>query len=231
MNFSDIPYQIVRNNRSKLIKITATTEDGIVVHLPERYSVRDAEKFYKSQEDWILNQWERIEIERVKHADLFQPFLEKNSILYLGKPHQLVVDVGEKHWPPVLVEDGVIVVRCAMADLAENILERWYRKQAKAVISGAIEIYREKMGVEYQSLVIKDQKTRWGSCSSAGNLNFSWRLILAPKEVLDYVVVHELAHLREMNHSRDFWNLVATYYPNYKKPVKWLKENGVGLRI
>jgi predicted metal-dependent hydrolase len=117
------------------------------------------------------------------------------------------------------------------ADLAEGILERWYRQQAKAVVSGALELYRERMGVTYESLVIKDQKTRWGSCSSKGNLNFSWRLILAPKSVLDYVVVHELAHLREMNHSSRFWRIVEEYYGEYKAAERWLKENGVGLRI
>jgi len=231
MSDSNIPYRIIKNERLGRIKITATAEDGIVVHLPDHLSEREGRRFFNSQSIWIAKQWVRIEKERVRHAALFQPFLEKNSVLYLGQEYQLVIDVSEKHWPPVLVEDKMIIVRCVSADLAEAILERWFRKQAKAVISGAIELYRDRMKVEYQSLVIKDQKTRWGSCSSAGNLNFSWRLILAPKEVLDYVVVHELAHLREMNHSEKFWKLVAEYFPNFKKSTKWLKDNGVGLRI
>jgi predicted metal-dependent hydrolase len=226
-----LPYTLERSSRSKRLRIVADIEVGIRLIAPERVSLRECERFMYSQKEWILVQWERMQKQRVKQAKLFQPFLEKNSVVYLGKEYQLVVDVGVRHWPPVSVEDDVLIVHCVKADLAEKILERWYRQQAKAVIAGALEKYRALMGVKYNELTIKDQKTRWGSCSSKGNLNFSWRLILAPKSVLDYVVVHELAHLREMNHSARFWSVVEKFFPEYKKQIKWLKDNGVGLRI
>ena len=82
------------------------------------------------------------------------------------------------------------------------------------------------MGVTYGRISIREQKTRWGSCSSKGNLNFNWRLIFAPPEVLDYVVVHELAHRKEMNHSKAFYAIVESIMPDYRKWKKWLKENG-----
>ncbi len=88
------------------------------------------------------------------------------------------------------------------------------------------EYYARQMQVSYGRVAVKDQKTRWGSCSAKGNLNFNWRLILAPGEVLDYVVVHELAHRREMNHSVRFWNLVESVLPDYQQRKRWLKENG-----
>ena len=86
--------------------------------------------------------------------------------------------------------------------------------------------YARKMGVTYGRISIREQKTRWGSCSSVGNLNYNWKLVLMPPGVLDYVVVHELAHRREMNHSAAFWKVVATWMPDYKKYRKWLRDNG-----
>lgn len=101
-----------------------------------------------------------------------------------------------------------------------------YKKRAKGIISRRVAHYADIMGVEYGQITIRDQKSRWGSCSDKCNLNFSWRLILMPIEVMDYVVVHELAHLKEMNHSPAFWAEVETVMPDYKEYRKWLKENG-----
>ena len=94
------------------------------------------------------------------------------------------------------------------------------------IFTRKVEYYARIMGVSYGRISIREQKTRWGSCSSKGNLNFNWRLILAPEEVLDYVVVHELAHRRGMNHSKAFYSLVESGLPDYRRAQKWLKDNG-----
>ena len=91
------------------------------------------------------------------------------------------------------------------------------------------EYYARIMGVTYGRISIREQKTRWGSCSSAGNLNYNWRLIFAPEEIVDYIVVHELAHRLEMNHSKAFYNIVESVLPDYRKAQKWLRENGGSL--
>lgn len=104
----------------------------------------------------------------------------------------------------------------------------FYREKAREVLSQRTAYYAGMMGVTYGRIAIREQKTRWGSCSSTGNLNFNWKLILMPPGVLDYVVVHELAHRREMNHSDRFWDLVASYMPEYKKYRSWLRDNGSG---
>ncbi len=101
-----------------------------------------------------------------------------------------------------------------------------HQELARQVLQRRAEYYARQMQVSYGRVAVKDQKTRWGSCSAKGNLNFNWRLILAPGEVLDYVVVHELAHRREMNHSARFWNLVESVLPDYQQRKRWLKENG-----
>lgn len=111
------------------------------------------------------------------------------------------------------------------ADLSESKRNVYIRK-AKETITKRVSYFARLMGVSYRNITIREQKTRWGSCSSEKNLNFNWKLILAPPEVLDYVVVHELCHLKEMNHSKAFWDEVGKVMPEYETYKLWLKENG-----
>lgn len=101
-----------------------------------------------------------------------------------------------------------------------------YREAARAKLSERTAFFAGRMGVSWNRIFIKETKTRWGSCSQAGNLNFNWKLILMPPEILDYVVVHELAHRKEMNHSPRFWAEVAAVLPDYRERRRWLKEHG-----
>lgn len=101
-----------------------------------------------------------------------------------------------------------------------------FRRQAGAIFAERAAHFARIMGVEYGRITIREQKTRWGSCSSNHNLNFNWKLVLAPREVLDYVVVHELCHLKEMNHSPQFWAEVEKIQPDYRVRRKWLKDHG-----
>ena len=105
-------------------------------------------------------------------------------------------------------------------------LEAQYRKEARRRITERAAYFAEKMGVDYGRIAIKAAKTRWGSCSARGNLNFHWKLILMPPAILDYVVVHELAHRIEMNHSPRFWTQVERILPDYRERRRWIKENG-----
>ena len=109
---------------------------------------------------------------------------------------------------------------------AEEVFCTWYREQARAVLSDRVSAYAQQWGFPQPSIRITAAKTRWGSCSSRGGLNFTWRLVQAPLEIIDYVVVHELCHMKQHNHSRAFWALVAEILPDYQKHRYWLKENG-----
>lgn len=106
---------------------------------------------------------------------------------------------------------------------------RRYMETARDIFTRKTAYYASIMGVTYGRISIREQKTRWGSCSSDGNLNYNWRIIFAPEEVLDYIVVHELAHRREMNHSPAFYRIVESVLPDYKKEQRWLKEHGASL--
>jgi len=110
--------------------------------------------------------------------------------------------------------------------IPEYVSKQWLQTEGTARFQQKIAFWAAKMNVTYGRVTIRDQKTRWGSCSSQGNLNFNWRLLLMPEDVMEYVVVHELAHRREMNHSAAFWNIVEIYLPDYRTRRQWLKENG-----
>ena len=103
--------------------------------------------------------------------------------------------------------------------------------KAAEYIPERVKYYADIIGTNYGQITIRAQKTRWGSCTAKGNLNFNWRLVMAPEPVLDYVVIHELCHLRYMDHSEHFWNLVAEFCPAYKQYRKWLKEHGESLYL
>lgn len=110
-------------------------------------------------------------------------------------------------------------------------LEKRYRNAARIRFENRVAHYHKVTGGSYTSITVRDQKTRWGSCSSRGTLSFNYRLIFAPPEVLDYVVVHELCHLTHMNHSKDFWNMVGSVMPEYKTYKSWLREHGHELTL
>jgi predicted metal-dependent hydrolase len=123
---------------------------------------------------------------------------------------------------------------CSRNDSSAKIasaLDRWYRREAGSTIESVVERQAARLGsarlaLDYASVAVRDQKTRWGSCSRKDNLSFSWRLVIAPPEVLEYVVVHELLHLREPNHSKAFWRLLEAARPCWQEQARWLREHG-----
>ena len=116
-------------------------------------------------------------------------------------------------------------------EVQRQYLEKRYREAAKEYIPKRVDDFVTLTGGSYERITIRDQKTRWGSCSGRGTLSFNWKLMLAPPAILDYVVVHELCHLTHMNHSRDFWQAVECVLPDYKERRQWLKEHGEELQL
>ena len=121
--------------------------------------------------------------------------------------------------------------RSSLTPAQRHALEARYRQAARDYFPARVAYYEAIIGVTHGAITIRDQKTRWGSCSAKGNLNFNWRLMLAPPRILDYLVVHELCHRKEMNHSKAFWNAVEMVLPDYKELRKWLKQYGTTLTL
>lgn len=156
--------------------------------------------------------------------------LESKELLpYLGENHMLVVLREDRTRGKVKEIMGRILMWVpydADYEQRKSLLEKWYRRQAEQILAEKTAFYAERLGVSFADIRIKDQRSRWGSCSSKKNLNFNWRIIMAPEPVCDYVVIHEVCHLLHMDHSREFWKEVEGLCPEYRQYKSWLKEKG-----
>ncbi len=154
-----------------------------------------------------------------------------NTISYLGKSITIMQRRNNSGLTAVKLERNNLIVslKSSSQHLSSSELEQWYRGQASKLINDKVESFSQQIGVGYNRVVIRDQKSRWGSCSWKKNLNFNWRLIMAPEPVLDYVVIHELCHLKEMSHSKSFWNLVSRFCPRWHELRHWLDNHYIEL--
>jgi predicted metal-dependent hydrolase len=181
--------------------------------------LREAEAAVAELEPWIARRLAEVE---QAHA---QVALRGDAIPYLGATLRLQTERGRtrvhRRGDTLLVPEQ---------DTAAAV-QRWLRRAARAEITPRAHRAAGALGVQVTRVSVRDQRTRWGSCSSTGALSFSWRLLLAPEAVLDYVVWHEVCHLREMNHSPRFWALVARHCPGYEQPRRWLRDNAAALRL
>ena len=152
------------------------------------------------------------------------PFMKK--LFFRGELYDIAVVNAPDVLSDVQIGEGRALVTCDFAKVhPKNALETWMKAQAEAIFAERVAFWAAKMTVECARVTVKDQKTLWGSCSSKGNINFSWRLVKSPPAVLDYLVIHELAHLVHMNHEESYWNLVASFCPDYKAYRRWLNDH------
>lgn len=143
---------------------------------------------------------------------------------FLGKTYPLIIKPLSH--PPLSFDEVSFVISKTHQAKAKDLFTSWYKKQAGKIIKERTDYYVKKYNLKYKSLKITNARTRWGSCNHGGGLNFSLKLVMAPLSVVDYVVVHELAHTLHHNHSKNFWTEVSKYCPNYEEERKWLKQNG-----
>jgi predicted metal-dependent hydrolase len=217
--------QIIRTKR-RTIALIIDQQGQLIVRAPLRASLKQIEQFVEQKAGWI----QRKQALANAPSTRFTPkkYIEGEEFLYLGKPYRLAI--GDDPRPPLRLADQFILYRSVRAQ-AERIFIDWYSLQAKGVIAERVQLFADRYGYVVRQVKISKAKTRWGSCSPNGNLNFSWRLVMAPMAVIDYVVVHELVHLREKSHARRFWAQVEAILPDYAQKVRWLKVNGYRLRL
>ena len=203
------------------------TRDAIlVIRAPQRLSEKDICGFVSRQIPWILKKHEEI---RKFQNQTVKEFREGEKFLFLGKEYSLLK--SHDNIRRIILEDENLLLSSKYFDKAKKFLEKWYREEAYEYLSGRAKYFSRLMGCEYEYSKIKlgAASTRWASCGPTGNLNFNWKLIMAPAEIVDYVVVHELAHLEIKNHSARFWREVGRYCPDYQRYRLWLRKCGVSL--
>jgi len=224
-----VPYRIRRSDRARHARILVGG-DGVEVVVPRRFPMREVEPFVEEKRPWIERTLRRM---RESDAELPPARLEDGGELsYLGERLGLRVRVERRRKRPHVARRGH-TVSAAVPDLAAlpDALERWYRRQARIEVAPRLDAATAAAGTSYESLQIRGQRTRWASCSSSGAMSFNWRLLLAPAEILDYVVEHEVAHLDVQDHSERFWSLLATRCPAWREHERWLRAHGHALRL
>lgn len=242
-NSQTIQVHIIRSKR-KTICMSVNKDGSVTVKAPRLYPTeKEIAKFVEQKADWILKQRERQQ-ER-EDMKLVRRFETDYSFPYLGQ--ERLVEMRSAKKTSITYEDNKIIIKTPACEALEvdyealeNVekidklrtdLKKWYKKQAYAYVCKRVDCYKEIIGVTVTSVSIKSRKSQWGSCDSNGNLTFSWRLVMARPEAIDYVVIHELCHRKYMDHSKQFWNEVQKYMPEFKEQKRWLEENSVNLNI
>jgi predicted metal-dependent hydrolase len=217
-----LPLTLKRNPRARRIILRLDRSGrGVQITLPLRASRLKALDFAKSHSDWIKARIARIpEGIAFAHGAVIPLRGIPHEIRHVGNLRGLVRVISPNDFGP-----GSIEVAGEVSHLARRCRE-WLKVQARKDLTAASSAYAQAMGVGFRKLTVRDQASRWGSCSTTGQLSYSWRLILAPPFVLDYVAAHEVAHLKHMNHGARFWALVKRHCPEFNRARGWMKANG-----
>jgi len=226
VRFEDRSFQVSLRRRPQARRITlriSSATGAVVLTLPQRTDLTTAQRFADAHGGWIATRLERLPQRVVFRAGARVPFR--------GVPHRIV------HWSKVSgpteatrddKDQPMIAVSCEPGHVGRRVRE-FLEREAKKELAKAVRHYGARLEVAPKRITVRDTKSRWGSCSARGNLNFSWRLIMAPPFVLDYLAAHEVAHLKEMNHSPRFWRLVSSACAKTIEAERWLKRHGTEL--
>lgn len=212
----EVRVAVRRNPRARRISLSIGSGE-VRLTLPPGASEAAGLAFLRSRGDWVAG--------RLRDAPAPVPFEPGQTVPFRGRPRQIRLDPSLRD--PLLLEDDRILLASPAG--CSRLVEGWLRHEARLAFGEAVARHAAALGVEPRGIAIRDQKTRWGSASAAGRLNFSWRAVMAPPFVLDYLAAHEVAHLREMNHGPRFWSLCRRLCPETDAAERWLKVEGRGL--
>lgn len=216
-------YQIVYSDR-KTLSIIVERDRSILVRAPKHMAAEEIQQLLDEKKLWLYK--------KINHPQKYPPepvkkeFVTGETILYLGRNYRLELTNDDSD---VIQFSSCFYISRQKKSYVGKLFRSWYIERAREELIPRIRHFAKTLGVVYNRLLISDLKYRWASCTPKNNLNFNWRIIKAPMSVIDYLIVHELAHLLEPNHSPKFWNIIAVQIPDYEKPKQWLKEFGYRL--
>jgi len=219
-----VSYTVKRSSRAKHARLEVCAGTGLTVVIPGSYNMDDISDLLREKGRWILD--------KLAKYVTGHPITEGNEpksgdfIPYLGRRLKVLTRHNPGKVAGVKLEKNRLLVDLDSRNGRLNlVIEWWYRRQAENHIKKRTDELCSRVGVTYGRLTVRGARTRWGSCSQKGNINFNWKLMMVPDPVIDYVIIHELAHLKEINHSKNFWKLVAEHCPQWRKHRKWLKDH------
>jgi predicted metal-dependent hydrolase len=225
----DFRYHLIRSKKRRRTISLHIREDGrITISVPYRTPEAEIARFMEERKPWISRKLSERERAR-KEAE--KSFLPGEQFPYLGEWYPLTVEENGSQGPPLKLSFGRFILNPDSVGEARDAFIRWYKKEANEVIVSRVEIYGHRLRLFPKRVRITNARCRWGSCSRDDCLALSWRMIMAPLSIIDYVLIHELAHIKEKNHSKRFWNEVEAILPDYRKRRLWLKQHGHLLQI
>lgn len=210
------PDKIIRSKR-RSVALMITSDAMLVVRAPLFTPFDYIQKLIDKKTSWINKKIEELQS---KPKVLPKEFVSGEGYLFLGKMYKLKFTEDKS----IELHNSLMFPKSSLSTARDELIN-WYKKQASEKISERVDWYTKIMGLNFTKIQITSAQRRWGSCGPKGTLNFNWRLIMAPLQIINYVVVHELAHLTEKSHSRKFWNRVRVILPDYRQRLGWLKEN------
>lgn len=230
-----IEYELILSSR-KTVGISIDPEKGVIVRAPKYLALKTVTDIIQTKSDWITKKSAEMQLKREEKP--VRKYVDGEYILYLGRSYLLNIRVDKsRKKSSVLLKGDVIEVTLSgkssnsQAEAVQKLLVLWYKEQALDYIQERVEYYSGQCSEKPKEIIVKEQKRRWGSCSQKGVIRFNWRCVMAPTEVFDYVIVHEMCHLRHMNHGENFWKMVRTIMPDYLEKRAWLKCNGYRLEL
>ncbi len=218
INDDELTYQIRFSKKAKYLQLRITSSNQLELIIPKRYSIKDGNKFINDKVDWIKKYQKNLVIQEKKEFYLFgEKILVKQNLNFFLTKHK------------IRLNKNILTVE-SPADskvTKEELFQIYIRRIAKEYFLERVKFFSDQFGFRYKSVKIRGQKTRWGSCSSNGNLSFNFKLLQFKKEIIDYVIIHELCHTKQMNHSPKFWKLVEQCCPDYKNIKKELRNTNL----
>lgn len=231
--YKNIPINFeIEYKKRKTFAIEIVPPNKIKVKSPRGISKSKIEELVHSKANWIIKKLE--EFKDIEHMQIERRFVDGEIFMYLGKEYILKItqDKNLKKAEVSICNEFIHVKTPKIEiEIIKKIMIEWYKIECDKKIRERIEVYGQKLGEMPRIIKVKEQKRRWGTCTSRRDVLFNWKCIMAPIDVIDYIVVHELCHLVHMNHSANFWSLVKSNFPHYEEKKQWLRKNGIKIEF
>lgn len=218
----NLKYRLIRSKRrKKTIALKINRESDVIIYAPSKTPEREIENFFMKNLPWI----QKKILESKSRFPYEKSFKEGEEFFYLGAPYPLKYTSESEYGCDLRFIDGCFILYEKDKESIRKAFIEWYKEKAYEIVSEKVRVYSKLMGLSPHSVKITGALKRYGSCSYKNSICFSWRIVMAPFHIIDYVVVHELCHIKEKNHSQRFWGMVEKFVPDYRSKRAWLKEN------
>ncbi|MCW2956949.1 MAG: hypothetical protein JWO69_1818 [Thermoleophilia bacterium] len=226
-SLDEVTVRVRRNRRARHVRLHVDEHGVVTASVPARFDAARLDPIVRDRTDWLHDVLTRMEL---KARDTEVDLERGDPVRWLGQWLPTTIERAGKR-AIVRLDAGRLALRIPEDGDPWDALVAWYRKEARTIFEQRVEHWAATFGLAPGKVSVREQRTRWGSCTHRGDLSFNWRLVLAPDWVLDSIVVHELCHIEELNHSDRFWALLDTRFPRHGEASEWLREHGSALRI